>query len=305
MARFPRKEISIAVAVLVLNALLFWRLNTIAATNLYVFVLAALIILSVLWIALLVISLSLIRSKAIAAGLIIIVPLTLIVIGRAHIGVVGAALILTLILLIARAHSKKEVANRIHYSTIQIFSVSTRLVFIGLIVCITGLSTPAISTAFNSEEIVIPQQPIRIALKPFEQLIQNSIPNYSSQATINQLIQDQLARQMEPGTVITPGEKEAALKNLSAQLGQPLSGEENIIQIITNTINTQINKLIKQSPLMATLSTIFIIIIVARFISLAFVWPLLGVIALIIFIARKTGFVQLISSEEPVERLWL
>lgn len=308
MARLPTKETSIAVAMLALNALLFWRLNTITATSLYVFVLTALAVLSILWIALLVILLGIVRSKAIAAGLIIITPLTLIVIGRAHIGVVGAALIFTFILLVARARSMKEVTNRIHYSTVQIFSVSTRLIFIGLVVCITGLYMPAISATFHSEEIVIPERPIQMALKPFEQLIQNSIPNYSSEATINQLVESQLAQQTEalpPETVVTPAQKEVALKDLSRKLGQPLSGEENITQVITNLVNTQINKLVEQSPLMATLSVIFFIIIVARFISFIFVWPLLGVIALIIFIAREAGFVQLISSEETVERLWL
>ena len=308
MTRLPAKEISIVIAVLILNALLFWRLNTMDVTSFYVFVLTSLVILSILWIALVVISLGLIRNKAIAALLIIIIPLTLIVVGGAHIGVVGAALILTVILLTARARSKEEIANRINYSTAQIFNISTRLIFIGLIVGMAGLYMPAINSAFNSEEIVIPEQPIRIVLKPFEQLIRNSILSYSSQATVDQLMQNQLEQQLNglpPGTVITPEQKEQALQGLSKQLGQPLSGEENIAQVVTSALNKQINNLVKQSPLLATLSVILFIVMVARFVSSAFVWPLRGVIALIIFIARKTDFVQLISSEEPVERLWL
>ncbi len=308
MARISTKEISLAAAVLALSALLFWRLNTIAVTNLYVFVLTALAILSILWTSLLVISLGLIRSKVVSSLLIITIPLTLVVIGGWHIGVVGAAVILILILLTARARSKQEITNRIKYKTIQVFNLSTRLIFIGLIVCIAGLYMPAINSAFSSEEIVIPTQPIQIALKPFEQLLQNSIPNYSSKATIDQLMQGQLEQQLEglpPGTVITPEQKEAALRDISKQIGQELSGKESITEVITNTINIQINKLAKQSPLVATLSAILIIILVARFISSLFVWPLLGIISLIIFIARKAGFIQIISSEEPTERLWL
>jgi len=308
MARPSTKEISLVITVLALTALLFWRLNTVTATSLYVLVLTALVVLSVLWIALLVISLGLVRSKAIAALLIIAVPLSLIIIGQAQLGVVGAALILVLMLLTARSSSKEEVANRINYSTVQIFNISTRLVFIGLIVCVAGLYMSSINSAFSSDEIKIPQQPIRVILKPFEQLIQNSIPNYSPDATINQLMQNKLEEQLAalpPGTVITPQQKEDALQDLSKQFGQQLSGEENTSEVVTSALNTQINKLVKQSPLLATLATIVLIILVARFISPIFVWPLLGVIAVIIFTARKTGLVQLISSEETVERLWL
>lgn len=309
MTRHQKKEIGLIVVTLTYSALLFWWLA--AGVSLFLnnpYLVAAFLVSSFVWAALTVLALGLATGKISRLALTLGIPLLVVIAGRAHVGALGAALLFVLPLASAQRHLIREIQNRVSYHTTQIFSAGTRLVLIGLIIAMAGLLSAPLSRKFRADGFQVPQQFIELALEPATAVINNFLPGYAADRTIDQLLKSKLqaeADSLPPDTAIPPGELDSLHRNLTRSYGLPVSGQETLPTLVTAYVNKSLTNLTQSAPLLAALLTIAAFLLVARLIIPILLWPTLGVISLLVYLAQRANFVYLLTSQETVERLQL
>lgn len=308
MTRHQKKEIGLVVVTLVYSALLFWWLAAGVSDTLNPYLVAAFIVSCFIWTALTVLALGLAAGKVSRLALTLGLPLLVVIVGRAHVGALGAALLFVLPLASAQRHLAREIQNRVRYHTAQIFSAGTRLVLIGLIIAIAGLLSAPLSRNFQANGLQVPQQFVELALAPAAGVINNFLPGYAADRTVDQLLASKLqaeADSLSSDFTIPPGDLDSLHRDLARSYGLPISGQETLPVLVTAYINQSLTGLTQSAPLLAALLTIAVFLLVARLVIPIVLWPTLAIVSLIIHLAQRANFIYIITSQETVERLQL
>ncbi len=308
MSARRKKEFGITTAVIAYTAALLWRLASSFDGELYPLLIGALIIATMVWMALLSYALALLNSVSTNLALIVIVPLLVLIIGRFHAGAIVGALLLAAFLVIAQQRLTQAIRNHIKYRTFDIFYLGTHVVMIGVITALVGLATAAILNRLSTDQLLISEQLIQRALQPAEPFIQGLVPGYNVRSSVNELIEAQLQEQLgtlPPSSPLIAGQKTAALRNLERQLDRRISGQETISALIADAINRRLDIVITNNRLFVALGIIIIIFFALRTLVPILVWPILALIIFLVYLSRKTGLAYILITTEKVELLRL
>lgn len=308
MTRQQKKEVGLVITTFVISVLLFWWIAASVSGTPHPFFAVLLVLASLIWVAFIAITLSLAASNISRVFLTLGIPLIVIIIGQAHVGAIGAALLLVLPLSSAQRHLVGDIKNRIKYNTAQIFSVGTRLILIGLVVVVAGLSAAPLTSSIKSNGLQVPQQFVELTLKPAEGVISNVLPGYTADRTVDQLIEAKFrsqAHDLPPDATIPPQEYDALHRDLSQSYGLPVTGHETVPALVTTYINQSLIDLTKDTPLLSVLLALVAFLLVARLVIPILLWPTMAIISLLVYLAQRADFLFLITSQEPVERLRL
>jgi len=288
VTRHQQKELALVVTTVLLSAVLYWwTYAVIGDADLIVVKAVAITVFALLWLGLATFTLGLANSFSSGTTLILLPPLLLIIAGRAHFGVIGAALLLLLFTALARLKITTEIKNRIKYSTVQAFYGGGRYMVFGIIISLAGLAIPYLSDRFTTENIIVPEESIAFLIRPFEGALINLLPQLNQ----TQVIQTPNPSESIPGSIPEPPVIQTTPDSLSS--------------IVTELINERLSSITRQSPFIAALIVILLMLVTVRLLVPIVVWPVLGLIALFIYIAQQTGFAYILKNEATVETLQL
>ncbi|MFH1354274.1 MAG: hypothetical protein ABIH36_03205 [bacterium] len=308
MTRQQKKEAGLVTATLVCSLLLFWAFAASIASLPHVILIILLLILTLAWVGLAAITFSLATSKISRSALVLVPAVFVVLVGQVHVGSLVAALLLVILLASAQRQLIQNIQSRIKYNTAQIFSPGARLILIGLVVVLAGLSIAPVNENLSSSSLKIPQKFVEIIIKPAERIITSMLPGYTSNSTIDQLIEAKLQSDtgtLSPGFSISPEEFASFHQDLTASYGLPISGQETLPALVTAYINQALLNLTKNSPLFTVLLALVTFLLVARLLVPILLWPTLGIIVILINLAQRAELLFLITLQEPVERLQL
>lgn len=304
-----QKEIGLVGGVLIVSALEFILFAFLfsQATNDWLTA-AVLVVISVIWIALMAIALAIVHYKINIATLVIVPTLIVIALSKLSVIAIGGGVLLSIFLLMAQRTFAREVKNRIQYRTVEIFSVGTRLLLLGCMIGLLGLSWTTLTGENGVYRVQVSEQQLAPLMKPLEPLLRKFIPNFRADITIDEFIQEELnkqAAQLPPGASIPPEQLALSRAQLSEQFGEQLSGQETVTAIVTRKLNNYIGALTQENVLLVTLVLIIIAFLTLRALVPLLVWPLLGIIALLVLALRAVGVLNLQEVQVTTERLTL
>ncbi len=263
----------------------------------------------VIWTAIMVAGISFVVNRVgVTVSLVILPALVLFIVSGFNIGsVIGAALLAAVVF--AAQHSiHHEMNNQVKFKIGAIFRSGTKLLLLALVIALITLAQPVFRDTEKASSLLIKEQYIAAITKPISPLIGRYIPNYTNSTTIDQIIDAQLASQAEklpPGFVLPPNQREQARTELSRQFGTTLTGQETLPGIVTTFLNGYIHGVAGQSTLAVAIATIAITLIAFRILVPFLVWPVIGVIVIIIDAAKRIGLIALVKDQVTIERIHL
>jgi hypothetical protein len=258
--------------------------------------------LSLLWLLAMALALALVRHKAAVAALVTGPPLIALAMGRFTAGALGGALLLLISLWLAQRSYWYEQQSRIAYRTSHLFGVGTKTLTIGLILALAGLALPAIEGKIEREGLAIDERYVEFVVRPLTPLIEGLLPNYNSTASIDELIDSQIAAQGS-SEILNEAQRAQIRQQIAAQFGQSIEGKETLGHLVTLRLNASLEKITR-----ANAFTVSLVVIVLAFLTLRaavplIVWPLLGGIAFLVWGLRSVGLMRLQETNTTVQRL--
>lgn len=198
--------------------------------------------------------------------------------------------------------------DRINVRLYKMLLPGLRLLLTGLALATVALLLPLVRTQVSSGKIFIPTDSIELALRPAAPILQNIIPGYSPDSTVDDLIDVQLNKQRQslpPGILLGSGQRDQTRQALSETLGVGLTGSETVADILTIYTNTYIQRLADQSGLVVTTILIVIGLVAVRAIVPLLAWLALGVAYSLFWVLRRFDFVRITQTQLPVQQLQL
>lgn len=183
-----------------------------------------------------------------------------------------------------------------------------RLLLMGMALAIVALLLPLVRAQVSSGKIFIPTDSIQLVLRPAAPILQNLIPGYTPDSSVDDLIDVQLRKQAEalpPGVLLGTGQRDQTRKALSRTFGVDLSGSETVADIMTKYVNTYIQKLADQNGLLVTAILIVIGLVAVRAIVPLLAWTSLTIAYGLFWILQRLEFVHITQKQLPVEQLEL
>lgn len=303
-----RKEIGVAVFLVLFTVLEFFTLGTLLAEastgQWYLFLLVGL---SLIWLAFMSAGLALTAQPALTV-LMVIPALTLAAVGRGSPVAIGGAFLLALFTLIAQRSFAREVQNRVLYRTSQVFNLGVRQLLLGLMVAVTSLALPLITTSLQGSRLQVTERHVEPLLGVVEPLIAGWLPGYTTTATVDQMIQvslNETLTQLPAGLTIDEGETARQRAAIGRSLSVELTGRETMPRIVAAMINGYVGQIAAQNPLTVSLILVVVVFLTLRTLVPFLVWPVIGVIAGIVWMARQIGLIYITRSQAMVERLQL
>lgn len=292
----------VSLLVVVLFAFLFQH----ATTDWVTAVVLALI--TVLWVALLAIGLTVVRSKISTAVLVLLPPLMVAAVSRLSVIAMGGAVLLAIFTLLARHTFTRELESRLEYGVVTIFGRGVRLLALGCMIGLLGLTWTTLTGEEGVYEFQVSEERLEPLLRPAEPLIRRFVPQYQPDLTIDEFIQRELdaqAAELSPGVGIPPEQVARSRAQLAEQLGEELTGDETITTIVTRKLNRSITVLTQENVFLVTAVLIAIAYLTLRALLPFVVWPLLGVIALLVIALRSAGLLVMREAQVTTQRLTL
>lgn len=158
MSARTRKEISIVAVCLIYSGLYFWWLSRAWDSKPPLWAGAALLAVSLIWVALLAVSLAL-AADAAATGLLAVgPPLLMLLVSTQPASATGAAVVLSAGLLYARWCIRDSLSERLRYRTVPTFFTAARWLLVALAAAVAGLAAPAVIDRLRTEAIAIPER---------------------------------------------------------------------------------------------------------------------------------------------------
>lgn len=170
------KEISVVAALLIYSGIYFWWLSRAWDSTTPLWEGSALLVVSLLWVALLSASLALLTDTAAAGILIVGVPLLLVLVHTELASAAGAATMLAAGLLHARWHIRLALTERLRYRTVPTFFTAARWQLVSLAAAAAGLAAPTVIDRLRTDVIAIPERIVEQALRPALTFIGGTAP---------------------------------------------------------------------------------------------------------------------------------
>jgi len=233
---------------------------------------------------------------------------TLLTISGLSLGSALGSLLLAGIIALAQHLIHQEMNSRVKFTVRVIFRSGTRLLLLGLVIALITLAQPLFNDSSKTSSILVKEQYIAAAIRPLAPLISRYIPGYTNETTVDQIINTQLASQAQnlpPGFVLPPDQRDQARAELSRQFGTELTGQETLPGIVTTFINRYIQGIAGQSSLAVAIATVAVTLIIFRLLVPFLVWPAIGLIVIIVDVAKRISLVSLIKNQVTVDRLHL
>lgn len=303
------KELVLSIAVLIWSVVLFFAISLFSRYALDTWWVALLLAaVGLIWLALTAIALALTSRLPSRLLLALGPPLIVMFAGLFNIGAIGGALLMALALYVADRRISREVDSRRYFSSYLVFPLGTRLLITALILAIAGLSLPIVRQYIDREGLAVNEQYIEIIAQPLEPLINSLAPGIKPGTTMDEMIENELRGQEDDvptGFQLSPQQREDIRRQLSERFNQELTGQETFGQIITRRLNVFLQNIAESNAL-----TVAIVIILLAFIALRAVIPLLawitvGLIALLLALARAAKILRIEETQGTIQRLEL
>lgn len=269
---------------------------------------AVLVVISVGWVASMAIALATVRYKTSVAVLVVAPTVIIIALSKLSVIAIGGAALLGIFTLMAQRTFTREMHNRIRYRTTEIFGVGLRLLTLGFMIGLLGLSWSSFTGEGSVYRFQVAEQQLAPLMKPLEPIVRNFLPTFRSDLTVDQFIQQEIEKQtnqLPPGVTLPPGQLAQSRAELSQRFGEQLSGQETLTTLVTHRINNSIGALAEENVLLVTLVLIIIAFLTLRALLPLLVWPLLGIVALLVLALRAIGLLHIQDTQVTVERLSL
>jgi len=304
MSTVLKKEISLVAFMTIVSAALFWFLTSPIVPLYHPAVLIILLFVVAAWLACLAVTLAF-TSGINSTVTMITLTLLLIIFGRANLYILGAAVIFVALLAIARFFIKRDLNSYIRYRTKQSFYAGVKNLLMATVVLAAGISAPHVAQGLATDNLILPEETVRLLIRPFEPYWQQNLPGYSSGMTVDELIDSQLQDELTGSPQQVALQKEFIQQQLSQQLGAPVGGEQDMAAIVTSVINDRLKNVAQSNPLITIILFFSLIILVSRIFLPLLAIPILSLIAIIIYLAKKAHLIKQISVSQPVDRLQL
>ncbi|MEX2054786.1 MAG: hypothetical protein WD972_01265 [Candidatus Andersenbacteria bacterium] len=265
-------------------------------------------ILSLFWIACMGIGLALATKVLSIIALIVVPAVVAILLSRFDTVAIGGGVLLGIFLLLAQRTFVREVQNRIYYRTTHVFTAGLKMVILGVIVVLTALVLPTLTSPDATQQFDVQERHIEPLLRPLEPVLQRYIPGYTKEATIDEIVKKQVDAQQEqlpPGVEIPPDQVRQSRQELAKRLNVSLNGRETVTTVVTRMLNRQVRQLSTTSPLLIPIILVAVVFLTLRALVPFIVWPVLGLVGLILYFARGIGLVYVSRTEATIERLQL
>lgn len=303
------REVGLVVVVGLWNTWLFvamgWLLELSVTTTTALFALGASAVVAV---ALLAFALSVVRHRASQAALLAIPALATMVGGRFSLSALIGAFLLLLLLWSAGRILRYEMTSRTIFRLRPMYSEAIKRITLGIILAAVGLAYAWVLGGIHSGQFRLKPHHLAPALRPAEPLLQQFIPGFSSELTIDQWIDAQLeeeVRRVAPQATVAPQQRQLVREQLERQVGQRLSGQENFVTLATNLTNQRLDTAVRQYPIVVTVVILVLIFLTIRAGVPLLVWPVIGLLYLFVRLGERTGLVRLEETSQTVQRLIL
>lgn len=240
--------------------------------------------------------------------LLILPPLTLLTAAPLSMAALIGMLFVAASVFTAQQAIQQEIKSRVMFKVAPIFRGGIRILIFGLVVAIIVITVPLSRDAGRNSTLHVPDKYIAAILIPASPIIRNFIPNYTNQTTINDIIDAQVNQQIKSlpeGVELLPGQRDRARIELSRQLGINLAGSETVPHIAAAFINKHIEGLADGNRIIVIVAVVAIALLLFRTLAHVMVWPTLGLVAILVDVARRIGLISIIKTQVTVERMHL
>ena len=303
------KELILVSAVLLWSVILFFAIASLAPNIVdHPLIALPLIFAGTIWLSLTAIGMVVVKNTTTKSALNIGSAVAVILAGLFDIGAIGGGILLALSLSAAQRRFTAEADNRIHFRVAQVFPLGIRLLVVGLIVAVAGLSLPIVRQYIDREGLAVDEKQIEFATKPLEPLLNNIAPGIRPSLTMDDLIDQEIQRQqanLPEGYVIPPDQKEVLRKQLGETFGQDLSGQETYSQIIASRLNSVLQRVVESNTLIVSIVIILLAFLALRAIIPILTWIVVGLIAVLLYVARKLDILHIEETQGIIRRLEL
>ncbi len=219
---------------------------------------------------------------------------------------IGAAL-LAVFLLVAKRALTRDIESRVQFRVNSVFYWPTKIIIVGLIVSVITLTLPELRARLTAGELSLPLKTVEAVIEPVTPLISRLIPDYHAAATVDDIINAQLARQsgsVAPPPNLSQEQREVLRAQLAQQLGVELSGNETLARLLAVQANQYVQQLANQ-PGLVVLALLVAAFLALRAIVPPLAWLVLSIAALLVYVSERVGLISLLKTQVTVERLSL
>ncbi len=299
------KEIGLALASLLLSLILFLSVAAAAAagfTHTVILTIVGLIAFS--WLALIAVYLAFAPTRWLAYLIIFFSAFLLALIGRFHISAIIGALILIGTLVPARRAFQLDLHNHVKYQTSQAFGSGVHILLLGLIMSISGLILPQVSSLIAQKGISINAATVSWIIKPVSSYFANDLPGLADGGTVDDYLDQQFASQLPAGQTLSSAQRQLAYQEISQRFGdQPITGTETLADIVAYRLNSWLKNLTQANSITIAFSLIVLVLLTIRAILPVVAWLVLALITFLIFLSRRVGLLQLTEVPTPAQKL--
>ncbi len=262
------------------------------------------------WCALMAGALALIASERFGASLALAVlaPVAAVLVGRASLPAFIGAAILLLTTFLARSIIAREINSRVNFNTRVIFRDGVKVLILGLAVSLLALSFPLLRSSAEQGALTIPMPYVEAIVNPLTPALARYLPGYERGNTINDIIDAQIAKQaadLPAGFVVPPEQRETIRADLSKQLGISIRGDETMPVLVTRYVNQYVKSLAKGDGLLVVIVLLVAALLALRAIIPILAWPVLAVIAALLYLSQRIGLISVIRTQVTIERMRL
>ena len=261
------------------------------------------IVLDILWVSVASLALGLARHKYSIATLLIIMIGTVLIAGQASLSSIIGATVLLVAIVAGRRILVSELSERIHYRTHRSFSSGIRLLLTGIMVAQASLAVSSTEAVIATEGIQINEEFVANTLRPIDPFVSSLIPGLSELDNTASL--DDVIATQNPSASET--ERELFKRELFRTLGIPDTPSSNMS--ITGALTAKGSKLLAEKsqayPLVASAGLISLALVAIAALLPALSFLAIGLLVLIIWLARHIGLLSLSSQQVHAELLTL
>lgn len=199
------------------------------------------------------------------------VSLLLFIIGGVNLSALIGTFLTALLISLSRKSFRRELLGRIMYRTADVFMPGTRLLATAMLVAAITLGWSAVRSNVTAETLRIAPKTVEPVVQPMLPFLANLIP--------------------APGLLASPVSESLTVNLLAEQ--------------VAGLLNQMIQSTLSYWPWIVTVIVILVAVVAIRSIVPLVAWPLVGVIALTVYMYRRIGLIFLTRTQGTIERLQL
>ena len=298
-----QKELVVVVSVVALTVLEFFTAALVLPAPGLTGPALVLLALSVVWTLVMALALGIVRRWGSVLALILTPAISVVLAGRFSPGAMVGGALLIISLLLARRFTAGEINNRITYKTSDVFFSGLKLILLGLILSLAGLTLPILEESLSQGRFVLTAEQVGYATGPFRPLLEGMSPGLTPDTSVDQLIDQRVTEELPEGVELTPEQREQIHQQVSTQFGTPVAGEDTLNEVVAARVNDWLTSFTVTSPIIFALVIILIVVLAVRAFVPLIAWVLLPLLALLVWLSRKSSLLRLTERTATVEQL--